>query len=291
MITPLIAKLLRVWPNQAEKRPMVPILPVKSKKELLIETSVKPTYITCYYPLGREEHSLPAYLNLHGGAFIMNSKEMDDPYCRKLANDTGSVVINIDYAKAPEYPFPKPIEQVYEIFQWIKERANELNIDPEKLMVGGQSSGGNIATALCLLLKERRQSQPILQVLAYPMLDFVTPHSEKPEPDPRRAKHPQVANFLNRCYVPEEGQARHPQASPVLAEELDELAPTLFVIPEYDAFTPEAEVYAENLKKAGNRVREVKFKNCYHAFTHLGPKEKAEEAWNLIAEEIRGVIS
>lgn len=220
----------------------------------------------------------------------MNEKEMDDPYCRFLANQTGYAVLNVDYAKAPEYPFPKPIEQSYEIIQWMKKRADELNIDPEKVMVGGQSSGANIAAALCLYMEEKGDNQPLLQVLSCPMLDFVTLHADKPEPKLLRRKYPQVANFLNMCYVPEKEQARHPLASPVCADISKNLASALILIAEYDAFRPEAERYAEKLKAAGVKVHDELFKNCFHAFPNLGPKEKAEEAWMLIAEKMKEAV-
>lgn len=287
MFTVIIAKLLRLLPNQAKKTPMIPFQPVKMKKDVEVETSVKPTKISLYYPLEARQKKFPVYINFHGGAFIMHEKEMDDPYCCYLANQAECVVVNVDYAKAPEYPFPKPIEQGYEIFQWIKRRANDLNIDAEKIMVGGQSSGANIAAALCLYLEEKGENQPLLQVLTCPMLDFATPHADKPEPDKWRARYPQVANFLNMCYVPDKGQAEHPLASPVRAVVSDRLASALILIAEYDAFRPEAECYAERLKASGVKVQEEIFRDCKHAFTHLGPKEKAEEAWKLVAWKIR----
>ncbi|WP_421385039.1 alpha/beta hydrolase [Bacillus salacetis] len=261
------------------------------KTDVLVETSVNPTPVSLYYPLGVKQKKLPVYINLHGGAFIMNEKEMDDPYCRFLANEAGCVVLNVDYAKAPEFPFPKPIEQVYDILQWVKGRADELNIDAGKIMVGGQSSGGNIAAALCLSLEEKEEDQPLLQVLSCPMLDFVTPHGDKPEPDKWRARYPQVAHFLNLCYVPLKDQAEHPLASPVRAEVSASLAPALILIAEFDAFRPEAECYAEKLKTAGVSVQDVLFEGCSHAFTHLGPRERAEEAWQLIAMKIKAAAA
>lgn len=289
MYTVIAAKLLRFLSKRGKQTPMVPLQEVDTKKEILVETSVQPTYISFYRPLGCGDEKLPIYIDLHGGAFIMNDKELDDPYCRFLANQTGCAVVSIDYAKAPEYPFPKPIEQSYEIFQWIKSKSGELNIDSEKIMVGGQSSGANIAAALCLYLEEKGDNQPLLQVLSYPMLDFVTPYAEKPEPRFWRSRYPQVANFLNMCYVPKEEQARNPLASPVLADISSNLAPALIIIAGNDAFRPEAEFYFEKLKVAGVKAQERLFRNCYHAFTHQGPKDKAEEAWMLIAEKIKEV--
>ncbi|WP_456276572.1 alpha/beta hydrolase [Bacillus sp. AK128] len=289
MFTVMIARLLRLLPNEAKKTPMIPLQQVKMKKDVVVETSVQRTNISLYYPLEARHNKFPVYINFHGGAFIMHEKEMDDPYCRYLANQGECVVVNVDYVKAPEYPFPKPIEQGYEILQWIKRNADDLNIDAEKMMVGGQSSGANIAAALCLYLEEKGENQPLLQVLSCPMLDFSTPHADKPEPDKWRARYPQVAHFLNMCYVPDKGQAEQPLASPVRAEMSGRLASALILIAEYDAFRPEAECYAEKLKTSGITVQEEIFKDCKHAFTHLGPKEKAEEAWKLVARKLREV--
>ncbi|AQQ54988.1 carboxylesterase [Planococcus lenghuensis] len=291
MFKTIVARLLRLLPNEAEKTTMVPLLPIETKKDFLVDTSVKPTYISFYYPLNAGQEKLPVYVNFHGGAFIMNDKKMDDPYCRFLANETGCVVLNIGYVRAPEYPFPNAIQQGYEILHWMKGRAEDLNIDPERIMVGGQSSGANIAAALCLYLEEKQDNQPLLQVLSYPMLDFVTPHAEKPEPKWLRAQFPQVANFLNMCYVPEKHQAENPLASPVLANVGNSLAPALMLIAEHDAFRTEGEFYAEKLRAAGIEVHDEIFEGCYHAFTHQGPKEKAEQAWNLIAEKIREALA
>ncbi|TYS70850.1 alpha/beta hydrolase [Sutcliffiella horikoshii] len=290
MFTSVIAKLLRHLPNKALKTPMVPLQNIKMKKDVLIETSVQRTPISLYYPLKANQEKLPVYLNFHGGAFIMNNKEMDDPYCRFLCNQAECVVLNIDYVKAPEHRFPKPIEQGYEIIQWLKSRAEELKIDMGKLMVGGQSSGANIAAALCLYLEEKGDNQPLLQVLSCPMLDFVTPHADKPEPDRWRSRYPQVANFINMCYLSEKEHAGHPLASPVFAKVTDRLAPALILNAEHDAFKPEAECYAEKLKAAGVDVQYELYNDCYHAFTHLGPKERAEEAWALIARKMKEVI-
>ena len=291
MLTIIGAKLLRLLPDPSIKNPTISPQPVKMKKDFLVDTKVQPTYLSFYYPLGAEQEKLPVYINFHGGAFIMNDKELDDPYCRFLANHTGCIILNIGYAKAPEYPFPKPIEQSYELLQWMKNRAEELKIDPERIMVGGQSSGANIAAALCLYLEEKQDDQPLLQVLSCPMLDFVTPHADKPEPKWLRARYPQVANFLNMCYLPDPTQASNPLASPVCANIGSGLAPALIVIAEKDAFRPEGELYAEKLKAAGIKVQVEIFEGVSHAFTHTGPKNEAEQAWKLVAEKIKETIA
>lgn len=291
MLTIIGAKLLRLLPDSAIKSPTISPQPVEKKLDFLVDTSVEPTYLSFYYPIGAEKEKLPVYINFHGGAFIMNDKELDDPYCRFLANQTGCIILNVGYAKAPEFPFPKPIEQSYEILQWMKNRAHELNIDPNQIMVGGQSSGANIAAALCLYLEEKSDDQPLLQVLSCPMLDFATPHADKPEPKLLRAKYPQFANFLNMCYLPDSSQASNPLASPVYANIGNNLAPALIVIAGQDAFRPEGELYAKKLKAAGIKVHDEIFEGVSHAFTHNGPENKAREAWQLVADKIKEAVA
>lgn len=291
MYKTIIAKILRLLPNKAAKNPTVNQPPLKVRKDFVVETSIGPTAVSLYYPLEVQQKKRPVYINFHGGAFIMNDKDMDEPYCNYLANETGCAVLNIGYVKAPENPFPNAIEQSYEVFQWLKREADDLDIDTEKMMVGGQSSGGNFAAALCLYLQDKQEKQPLLQVLSCPMLDFVTPFAEKPEPNKLRARYPQVANFLNMSYVPEEEMARNPLASPVYADVNDDLAPALILIAEHDAFRPEAEKYAEKLKAARVPVQDKLFTGCKHAFTHLGSKEKAQEAWQMVARKIKEAVS
>ena len=126
MFPTIIAKLLRLYSDQSNKTPMIPRQDVQTKKDVLIETSVGPTSVSFYYPLAAKQTKRPVYINFHGGAFIMNDKELDDPYCRYLANQAECVVLNVEYGKAPEYPFPKAIEQGYDIIRWVKETSGGM---------------------------------------------------------------------------------------------------------------------------------------------------------------------
>jgi len=123
------------------------------------------------------------------------------------------------------------------------------------------------------------------------MLDFVTPHADKPEPNRLRARYPQVANFLNMCYLPDQTYASNPLVSPVCADVRNNLAPALILIAEHDAFRPEGEFYAGKLKAAGVKVHHELFEGVFHAFTHIGPKEEAEKAWKLVAEKIKEAVA
>ncbi|AKG04869.1 carboxylesterase [Salimicrobium jeotgali] len=286
MMKKAVATTMRLFPNKERKQTMVPSEEVGDRKDFLIDTEITASEISIYYPAIHEYDPLPVYINLHGGAFIMSDKDMDDAYCRHIANHSHCAVVNINYPKAPEHPFPLPLEQIYEIWHWLKRYAPSLFLDADRFAVGGQSSGGNLAAALCLYLKEKEEEQPVLQMLAYPMLDFVTSHADKPEPDKNRAKFPQAAHFLNESYIPDPGEMGNPLASPVYARNLEGLPPALILIPEYDAFNPEGKRYATNLSQAGVMVNLHEFEDCYHAFTHLGPEQKAEEAWSLIENRL-----
>lgn len=286
MLKTIAATILRTLPDKEAGRSIVDLEAVRGVQDFLLETDGRLIHLTCYYPLTSINDSLPVYINLHGGAFIMNNKDIDDPYCRLTANQAGAVVVNVNYSKSPETPFPGALEECYQVIQWVRSNGRTLGINPDKIAVGGQSSGGNLAAAVCLLLKQRQEKQPVLQVLSAPMLDFITPHADKPEPDPLRAKYPQAAGFLNACYVPTIEKASNPLASPVLAADVREVAPALIIAGEYDAFRPEIERYSNKLQDAQIPVRYELFKDCTHTFMNIGPEKEAVAAWNIVAAEL-----
>lgn len=116
----------------------------------------------------------PALFHIHGGGFILGEAAMMHPLSQTRARDLDCVVVSVDYRLAPETPYPGPVEDCYAALQWMVEHAAELSVDPARVVVGGESAGGGLAAALCLLARERRGPAIALQFLVYPMLDHRT---------------------------------------------------------------------------------------------------------------------
>ncbi|MBO0794307.1 MAG: alpha/beta hydrolase fold domain-containing protein, partial [Ktedonobacteraceae bacterium] len=110
--------------------------------------------VLVYYPAASVQRPLPVLLWLHGGGYIMGSANAEDPMARSIVSTVGCAVISVDYRLAPETPHPGPVEDCYAALKWLSTHANELDIDPERIAVGGSSAGGGLAAALALLARD-----------------------------------------------------------------------------------------------------------------------------------------
>lgn len=291
-------KMINTWKAKAvrkkasfQKRPStINIQAVASMDKRLISTTGRMTPVTFYYPVTAGAGKLPIYINLHGGGFVHGTAEQDDPYCRYIANEASCLVVNINYAKAPESPFPAALEESYEVIKWVIDHAESLGADKNRLAVGGQSAGGNLAAALTLLAAIRKEFSFSKQVLNYPVLDLVTPAEEKPVLDEKRVIPTKQMIFYNNCYVIDKESAKNPLASPIMAESMKGVPPALVITAEYDSLAEEAELYAAKLTKHGIETEHKRFDGCEHAFTHDGPNKEAEEAWKLIAGSLKASL-
>ena len=256
---------------------------------ILVATSAGETEIYLYRPLqSKRTGPLPVFVNIHGGGFIQGSPGDDDFWCHQIADAADCAVVSIDYHLAPEYRFPVALYECYDVIQWLHGQADFPGMDPGRIEVGGHSAGGNLAAALTLLVRERREFSLVFQVLNYPVLDFVKDPYEKTGQDLLLTAKAQ--RFFSTCYLEDAETAKNPLASPILAESFAGLPPALVIAAEYDPLRTENEQYAEALKRAGVAVTYRLFSGCMHAFTHFGPEESAKEAWRLIQESLRQVF-
>jgi acetyl esterase len=210
---------------------------------------------TVYRPPGRPAGTTPAYVNIHGGGFVIRYPEQDDPWCRYLATHAGVTVISVDYGTAPRHRFPVAVEQVYDVVVWAS--AAERDWDTGRLCVGGQSAGGNLTAAAARLALENGGPKIALQVLHYAVLDLVTPLKDRPAAAGKPALPEWLAEVFHVAYVPDPPQQRHRLASPAWganADGIEGIAPALVITAERDRLRDEAASYARKLEAAGSLV-------------------------------------
>ncbi|MGP0173416.1 alpha/beta hydrolase [Pseudomonas sp. NCHU5208] len=267
--------------------------PLHARETRYIQTPQGRARALLYWPQTQAEVALPVYLNLHGGGFIAGVPEHDDSYCRRLAHNLGCLVVNLDYVLAPEHPFPAGLNQCYAVLEWLADNAAELGIDPWRMAVGGHSAGGNLATGVAALARNHQRLRVVHQVIDYAALDLAAPAEGKTSPLAKPLLRPGLMNFFVSCYLADPAQARDPLASPALAsvEQLRGLPPATLITAEYDVLREEGQAYAAKLRDAGVAVQERLFAGCDHMFTHLGPDESAEQAWQLIEDGLRGAFA
>jgi acetyl esterase len=195
----------------------------------------------------------PAYVNFHGGGFVIRFPEQDDAWCRYLATRAGVVVINVDYGTAPRYRFPVAAEQAYDVMLWAS--APERDWAGNRLCAGGQSAGGSLAAAAARLALENGRPRIALQVLHYAVLDLVTPLRDKPAPAGRSALPAWLGEVFDTAYLPDPADRRDRLASPAWganSDGIEGIAPALVITAERDRLRAEGAAYASALEAAGS---------------------------------------
>jgi acetyl esterase len=253
----------------------------------VVPTEFGPVRIQVYRAVGSAGGTLPpVYVNFHGLGFIARHPEFDDHICRALVSGTGCVVVNVDYDVAPQRPFPVAPKQAFAVTEWVVRNGREHGWDGDRVALGGQSAGGNLAAGVCLVARDRGTFTPALQILNYPPLDLASDPSAKVARTPKPRIQPSMAKVFNNAYTPDPAARRDPLASPLLAHDLTRVAPALVITAEYDLLRDEGDRYAERLVAAGVPVTHHVMAGVDHAYTHVEPAGPLGEALTLMVESL-----
>ncbi len=217
---------------------------VQAVTNVTIKRDDRVTPLRIYKP--NERIDLPVILFIHGGAWVAGSLDTHDNIARYLCREVQAVVASVGYQNAPEGKYPLPLEQCYDALLWIVEHAHELHVDASRLAVVGDSAGGNMTAALCLLVRDRKGPSIDLQVLIDPAPDLSGRGSIQPQGDDWDA-----VRWYATQYVADPQDANHPYVSPSLAKDLSHLPPALVIVAEKDQLRQDGEKYAHQLSAAG----------------------------------------
>jgi acetyl esterase len=242
--------------------------------------------VRCYTPAGTGP--FPVHVYFHGGGWVIGDIETHDGVCRSLANAAACVVVSADYRLAPEHKFPVAVDDAFAATRWVAARAATLGVDGDRMAVGGDSAGGNLAAAVALLSRDRGGPPLALQVLVYPVTQhaFDTP-SYQEHADGYLLTRSAMRWFWNHYLRrPEDGE--EPLASPLLARSLHGLPPALVITAEHDPLRDEGEAYAARLREAGVPVTVTRYPGMIHGFLRmLNMVDKARAARDEIAAALR----
>jgi acetyl esterase/lipase len=211
----------------------------------------EPLGLRHYAPAFQPSGSGGLLVYIHGGGFVGGDLETHDGVCRAIASASQCAVLAVDYRRPPEHPFPAAVEDALAALSWAADHAAELGVHPGRLGLAGDSAGGNIAAAACLLARARGGPAIALQVLICPILEIA------PRQPSRTAF--REGFFLNPArfaqdvadYAPGQTEYDDPQLSPLCAADLGDLPPTLVHVAEYDPFRDEGLAFAERLRQHG----------------------------------------
>ncbi len=234
----------------------------------------------------------PVLVYYHGGGWVTNSIETHDSLCRHITRLSECVVISVEYRRPPEHKFPEPVQDAYTAMQWAFNNAYSLNSDPNRLAVGGDSSGGNMAAVVCLLSRDRGGPDIKHQLLIYPVLDYYLPGTETYKLF--GAGYILDRDLLIWCwnhYLKSNEDINNPYICPLRAASFANLPPAFIITAEYDPLREEGEHFAQKLAQSGVKVRLSRYKGMVHGFVlHWRMYDKAmvclEEIGSTLKENL-----
>ncbi|WP_430476782.1 alpha/beta hydrolase [Bacillus cereus] len=246
-------------------RPAVSLDLVSKVENLMIQVS-QDEEIKCRVYIPEGQGPFPIFIYYHGGGWVLGDIEMVDASCRRIANRTASIVVSVNYRLAPEYKFPTPVEDAYAALEWFYEKGSSFNGDVTRLAVGGDSVGGNLATVVTMMARDRKGPNITAQVLIYPAtnLEFNT-ESHQTFAKGFGLDREQLVWFRDH-YLRNDEDKNNEYASPLVAEDLSGLPPAIVITAENDVLRDEGMAYAERLKKFGVQVEYACEPGMIHGF-------------------------
>jgi acetyl esterase/lipase len=253
------------------------------------DTDAEGVPIRIYRPVDTDEPSM-ALVFFHGGGWVTGSIETHDGPARALARRSGVVVVSVEYRLAPEHPFPAGLTDAWTATQWVANHAADLNLDPDRIGVAGDSSGGNFAAVVAA--RARHHAVPLaLQLLLYPMTNnaFDTPSY----------------SFFSEGYgLTRDGMrwyweqyigdadGTNPEVSPAQIDDMRRLPRAIVVTAEADVLRDEAEAYAQRLFLSTVETEGYRYDGMIHGFLRMAGKvERSNAAYDELAESIKAMLA
>lgn len=218
-----------------------------------------------------EKSARPAILWIHGGGYAMGSPEQEFYFIKRILKAVDAVVISPEYIRSIEAPYPKSLTDCYAALVWLKENAEKLGADPDRIFVGGDSAGGGLCAAVCLYARDKHEVNVAFQMPLYPMLDDRPTRTNQNNSTPcwdTQSNDKAWKVYLGDLY----GTDKVPYyAAPARAEDLSGLPPAVSYVGDIEPFYAETVDFMEKLKAAGVKAEYKVYKGCYHGFDVICP--------------------
>jgi acetyl esterase len=235
----------------------------------------------------------PTLVYYHGGGWVLGEPQVTETVCTALCSRAEMVVVAPDYRKAPEHPFPAGVEDAAATLSWAGAYADSVGGDPDRLAVGGDSAGGNLAAAMTLYARDHDGPDIDYQSLIYPAVASPAIHdfdSYDENAEGYFLERDSVEWFYDK-YVDSPAHARNAYLAPLLARDHAGLPPASVVTAGFDPIRDEGIAYAERLDGAGIDVAHHHYDDMIHAFVGLsGYMKRGDEALDQLAADLRAAF-
>ena len=245
-----------------------------------------------YRPATGGTGPLPVLVYFHGGGWVIGDLDTHDVVCRTLCAGSGCAVVAVDYRMGPEHRFPAAVDDTHAAVRGVRAQAAALGLDGTRLALGGDSAGGNLAAVTAIGMRLAGEAPARLQLLIYPATDMraVAP-SHTANGQGYVLTSDSIAWFRGH-YIADAAQWADWRASPLLADDLSHLPPTLVLTAGFDPLRDEGRQYADALSAAGVATQYVCFERQIHGFITMGRViDEAHTALDLCAAALRRALA
>jgi acetyl esterase len=252
-----------------------------------LEDGQDPIPARVYAPEG--EGPFPTVAFFHGGGFVLGDIDTHDNLCRLLCDRAEAVVVSIDYRLAPEHPWPAALKDCYAGTQWAERNAADFGGDRDRLVVAGDSAGGNLAATVSLMAAERGMPDIDRQLLLYPATTYMEPMPSRSENGDGFFLSARDMLWFVQHYIEDELDAHHPWAFPMNARQdaLAETPPAYVTTCGFDPLRDEGHAYAARLAEAGVDVEYSNHETMIHGFLNMeGIVDYTYEGVEEVTEQI-----
>jgi len=248
-------------------------IPLQTVRDFFVPSAEHPVGVRLYTPQDRQlarDGKLPVVIFYHGGGWTLGNPSLYDAVTRALARQIPALVLSVDYRLAPENPFPAAVRDADTVLEWVVRHAEEFGGDTARVVVAGDSAGGTLATVAARQARAEDGSPLVLEVLFYPSVNISSLDYDSYRQFGK--DHLLTRNAVERFrefYLPNSSDWTHPDASPLLAEDLSGMPSTLLIGAGCDPLRDEGQAYAEKLREHGNKVIYCLEPQLPHAFLNL----------------------
>jgi len=266
---------------------------VAESRDLVADGPHGPIPLRMVRPKGSTaDQVLPVLVYYHGGGWVIGDLDTHDTLCRSLANLAGCAVIAVDYRMGPEFKFPAAPDDCIAATRWVRANAAALKVDANRMAVGGDSAGGNLAAVVSLAARDAGDLPIRFQLLIYPATDaHCDTQSYHANGQGYMLTRETMAYFYGH-YIDNEGHKNDWRASPLRAASHANLPPALVITAGFDPLRDEGLHYAQKLTQAGNRATHISFERQIHGFVTMGKViDEANAAVALCASMLRDALA
>jgi acetyl esterase/lipase len=227
----------------------------------------------------------------HGGGWVIGNLDTHDQLCRLLCDATGALVVSVDYRLAPEHKFPAAVDDAVAAYEWVTRRGAEIGGDPDRIAIGGDSAGGNLAAVVPLVARERNLPMPKLHLLVYPVTDHEFESASMIDNAKGYGLETDHMDWFFDHYARTAADFDDWRLAPMRATDLSRLPPALVVTAEMDPLRDQGEAYGRRLAESGVAADIVRAHGLFHGFFGLHAfLPTAEKVWDRAVSAVRAAL-